>query len=130
MNDDDLLILNADEFIRYNFNDAVNFFKRNNFDAGVITFKSIHPKYSYVDVNDLGFVIEAREKNPISVHATAGFYWFKSKKIFIDSAEEMIVKTNDLQNKFYICPIFNELILKGLTVGSIEINSKDFIPFK
>jgi len=130
MENEDLLILNSDEFIRYNFADAVNHFRDNNFDAGVITFRSIHPKYSYVDINDLGLVIEAREKNPISAHATAGFYWFNSKKLFIDNAEDMIMKSNDVQDKYYICPIFNELILKGLKIGSIEIDSKDFIPFK
>jgi NDP-sugar pyrophosphorylase family protein len=130
MNEEDLLILNSDEFVRYNFFDAIHFFKTSNFDAGVITFKSIHPKYSYVDINNLGFVIEAREKNPISLHATAGFYWFKSKKLFVESAEEMIFKSNDFKSNFYICPVFNELILKGLKIGSIEIDSKDFFDFK
>jgi dTDP-glucose pyrophosphorylase len=130
MNDEDLLILNSDEFIRYNFADAIKYFKGSNFDAGVIIFKSIHPKYSYVDINKMGHVLEAREKNPISSYATAGFYWFKSKKIFLKNTSQMIMKSNNYQNNFYICPVFNELILNGLVVGTIEIDSKDYISFK
>ncbi|QDD00467.1 sugar phosphate nucleotidyltransferase [Candidatus Methylopumilus planktonicus] len=130
MKEEDLLIINSDEFIRYNFTDAIKYFKESNFDAGVIIFKSIHPKYSYVDINELGHVQEAREKNPISTYATAGFYWFKSKKIFVENASEMIFKSNNYQDNFYICPVFNELILKGLVIGSIEIDSNDYISFK
>lgn len=130
MNEEDLLILNSDEFIKYNYTDAVKYFKESNFDAGVIIFKSIHPKYSYVDINKMGNVQEAREKNPISTYATAGFYWFKSKKIFVENASEMIFKSNNYQDNFYICPVLNELILKGLVIGTIEIDSKDYVPFK
>jgi len=130
MHDDDLLILNSDEFIRYNHADAIKYFKERNFDAGVIVFNSIHPKYSYVDINKMGHVSEAREKNPISKFATAGFYWFKSKKIFVENAFEMILKSNNYQDNFYICPVFNEMILNGLVIGTIEIDSKSYVPFK
>ncbi|WP_197703917.1 hypothetical protein [Cohaesibacter sp. ES.047] len=54
-NDKELLIINANELIDVNFADIVGGFRERSLAAGVLTFKSVHPRYSYVKLDDSGF---------------------------------------------------------------------------
>ena len=73
--DEDILVANNDIVHVHNIQNSVDKFKQKNADAGVITFKSSHPKWSYVSLeNDQ--VIMAAEKEVISENAIAGLYWF------------------------------------------------------
>jgi len=85
-----LIIANADQLFDTDLNDIINFFS--NFDGGVITFDSIHPRWSYVCVDERNFITEASEKRPLSRNAVAGFYYFKEGKDFVNSAMAMIKK--------------------------------------
>jgi ketosteroid isomerase-like protein len=63
---------------------------------------------------------------PISKNAIAGFYFYKSAKQFVESAQAMIrkdVKTNDL---FFIAPTINEIILNEGRVKAIKIDKKNY----
>ena len=62
-NADELLISNSDHVLDVDLNDMIHAFKTNCFDAGVACFHSIHPKWSYVRLED-GRVVEAAEKRP------------------------------------------------------------------
>lgn len=127
---DDLLILNSNEIINIDFQETINTFKNLNSDAGVVTFESIKPIFSYVQLDENKYVTFASEKNPISRSATAGFYWYKSTKDFIECAENNILKNDSYENNFYICPVFNQLILRGGKISAIQINNEDYIPIK
>jgi NDP-sugar pyrophosphorylase family protein len=129
-NDDELLILNADELLDVNIQEIVNGFKTRNLDAGTIVFPSVHPRYSYVRLDDNGFIIEAAEKKPISRYATVGFYWFLHGSDFVQSVKNMIRKDAQLNGYFYICPVFNELILNHKKIGVTEINQTQYHPIK
>lgn len=48
-------------------------------DAACPTFDSVHPRWSCLRLKD-DHVVEAVEKNPVSRHAVAGLYYFKSGK--------------------------------------------------
>ena len=108
----------------------IEFFEKNNFDGGIVTFEDVHPRWSYVKVDSESHVIEAAEKRPISKHATAGFYYFKRGSDFVESAENMILKDVAINNNYYICPAFNEMILKQKTIGIYEIKKSDYFNFK
>lgn len=129
-NDDELLILNGNELLNENYLNIIQHFKKSNCDAGVVTFSSIHPRYSYVRLNDLGFVTESVEKNPISKHAVVGFYWFKNGKDFVQSAKEMIRKDASVYDVFYITPSLNEMVLKGLKIGAFPVGLDRYFPVK
>jgi NDP-sugar pyrophosphorylase family protein len=108
--DEDLLIANSDQIIEYqpfNFNLLKSSAK---LDALVFTFKSVHPKWSFVKINSRGSVIEVAEKNPISDIATCGIYWYKKGSDFVKYAEKMINNNIRVNGEFYIAPVFNELI--------------------
>jgi hypothetical protein len=75
-------------------------------------------------------VVEAAEKNPISHHATAGFYWFRQGSSFISAAQEMIRKDVELDGKFFISLTFNEMVLRQRKLGVTEIDSSRYHPLK
>ena len=66
-------------------------------------------------------VIEVAEKKVISNHATVGIYWYKHGKDFVEAAEEMIRKNIRVNNEFYVCPVFNEMIGSGKNVGIYQV---------
>lgn len=114
-NNDELIIANSDQFVDYDIND---FIKRGRAkgDGLILTFKSSHPKWSYARVNQAGKVIEVAEKLVISDKATVGIYYFKHGKDFVEAAQQMIFKNIRHNNEFYVCPVYNEIILKDKDV--------------
>lgn len=129
-NDDELLILAANEKIGVDFNNIVQSFRGQNLDAGTIVFSAIHPRYSYVRLNVDGFVEEVAEKRPISRFATAGFFWFKQGSQFINAAQSMLLKRAEVSGNFFISPTLNELILKRKIIGIFEIEPHLYRPLK
>ena len=79
-------------------------------DAGILTFESIHPKWSFAKLNEDGFVSEVAEKKPISNKATVGIYYWAKGKDYVRYARQMITKNKRVNNEFYVCPVFNEAI--------------------
>lgn len=121
-NDCPLLISNSDQFIEWNSNEAMYSFAADHVDAGILTFKSTHPKWSYVSLNDQGFVSEVAEKKVISDNATVGVYYWKKGSDYVKYAEQMIEKNVRVNNEFYVCPVFNEAILDHKKIKVKEVN--------
>jgi beta-phosphoglucomutase-like phosphatase (HAD superfamily)/dTDP-glucose pyrophosphorylase len=120
-NDDPLLIANSDQYIEWNSNECLYAFTADGIDAGILTFKSVHPKWSYARLDDQGFVAEVAEKRPISDNATVGVYYWKRGADYVKYAEQMIQKNIRTNNEFYVCPVFNEAIGDGKKVRVKEI---------
>jgi HAD superfamily hydrolase (TIGR01509 family) len=108
-----LLIANSDQFLEWNSNECLYSFGADNIDGGIITFKSTHPKWSFVKLDNFGFVEEVAEKKPISNLATAGIYYWKQGSDYVKYAKQMISKNIRTNNEFYVCPVFNEAIQEG-----------------
>lgn len=123
-----LIIANCDQIIDINYEKVISDFKKRKLDAGVITFSSIHPRWSYVKMED-DFVIEVAEKNPLSRTAIAGFYYFSKAVDFIEAAENTILKENTVNGKFYISSSLNEMILKNKKVGCYRIEKEQYHSF-
>jgi dTDP-glucose pyrophosphorylase len=128
--DDELLILNGNEFLDIEYSDSIRGFRDRQLDAGVIVFESVHPRYSYILLDEAGYVVEAAEKRPISKHATAGFYWYRHGKDFVEAAKAMIRKDASVGGNFYICPAFNELVLQSKRIGAVSISNDRYHPLK
>jgi beta-phosphoglucomutase-like phosphatase (HAD superfamily)/dTDP-glucose pyrophosphorylase len=119
--DDPLVIANSDQFIEWNSLEFFYKMNEQNLDAGIVSFKATHPKWSYARIDDNGFVTEVAEKNPISDIATVGIYYWKQGRDFVKYAESMISKDIRVNNEFYVCPVFNEAILDGLKIKTFDI---------
>ncbi len=128
--DDELLILNGNELLDVDFPTVLGSFRQKKLDAGVVTFPSVHPRYSYVRLSSEGLVVEAAEKNPISRMATVGFYWFFHGQDFVRAAQNMIRKDASIGGLYYICPSLNEVILEQGKIGTYQINLSQFHPLK
>ena len=121
-NDDALLIANSDQFVDWNSNEFLYSMQAGEVDAGILTFESVHPKWSFARVNEEGLVCEVAEKKPISNKATVGIYYWKQGSDYVKYAEEMIEKDKRVNNEFYVCPVFNEAIDDGLRIKTFDID--------
>lgn len=119
--DEPLLVFNGDQVIDAPLPAITQAFARQGLDAGVVTFDAVHPRWSYVRPGPDGLIVEAAEKRPISRLATAGAYWFARGGDFVDGAMAMIRKDASVDGAFFICPVFNELILTGARIGTHHI---------
>lgn len=127
-NDKPLVIANCDQIIDIDYSKVIKKFNDKDLDAGVITFPSIHPRWSYVRLeNDR--VVEVAEKRPLSKHAIAGFYYFKHGTDFIEAAQKAILKENALDGKFYISASLNELILMNKRIECYEVTKERYHSF-
>ena len=125
-----LVISSSNQLFLSNSNTIIQTFIERDYDGGIVVFEDIHPKYSFVKLDENNYVIEAAENRPISKHATAGFYYFKKGIDFIESAIAMIKKDASVNNLFYLCPVYNEMILKQKKIGIYEINRDEYFMFK
>ena len=85
-------------------------------DGCILTFTATHPRWSFARTDSAGRVIAVAEKRPISRQATAGFYYFSRAGDLIEGAEQMILKGLRTADQFFVCPVFNELILAGKNI--------------
>lgn len=115
-NTEPLVIANSDQYVEWDSNECLYAFTADGIDAGIITFPSVHPKWSYARLNDRGFVAEVAEKKPISDLATVGIYYWKRGSDYVKYADQMISKNIRTNNEFYVCPVFNEAIGDGKLV--------------
>ena len=122
-NDQPLLIANSDQYVDWNTSEFLYKMQEQNADAGILTFKSTHPKWSFAKVNKEGNVIEVAEKNPISNIATVGIYYWKRGSDYVKYAEQMIEKDIRYNGEFYVCPVFNEAIKDGKVVKTFNIEN-------
>ncbi len=125
--DEPLVIVNGDQVLDAPIADIVDGFVQRGVDGGIIVFHDVHPRWSFVKCDDTGRVIEAAEKRPISNLATAGLYYFARGRDFISAAESMILKDAAVNGLFYICPVFNELILRNAEIYVHEVPKSVYV---
>lgn len=128
--DAELIVASATDHIDADYGEIIDWFRARGADAGVLTFDSLHPRYSYLKTDAEGWVLEAAEKRPISRRANAGFYWYARGGDFIDSVQQMILKDAEVNGAFYISPSLNELVLRGLKIACWELAAEQYHPLK
>ncbi|AQT06289.1 hypothetical protein A0U91_14780 (plasmid) [Acetobacter persici] len=147
-NERELLIVNANNFVESGFRRSIDFFRSWRLppsegdlqaNGGIITFDSIHPRYSSVRVSGdrsdcheayKHFVEEVSEKNPISRNASVGVYWFRRGVDYIDACKEMIRKDVRVDGQFFVSMAYNEIILENGIVVSHKIDRDSYFPIK
>lgn len=124
--DEPLIISSLEQVLDIDLNPLINEFFMKTVDAGVLTFESIHPKWSFVKTDNHGYVIQAAEKFPISHHAIAGLYFFKTARIFIEAAKNMIRNDVLCDGLFYTSHTLNEVILNKGKVLALPIEKSHY----
>ena len=70
-----LLLANSDQYVDWDSNQFLYSMQADGVDGGILTFPSVHPKWSFAKVNDKGEITLIAEKKPISNIATVGIYY-------------------------------------------------------
>ena len=120
-NDAPLFFANSDQFVEWDSNEFMYKMNETNADGGIVTFKAIHPKWSFAKVDELGLVTEVAEKNPISDNATVGYYFWKHGSDFVKYSEQMIERNIRVNNEFYVCPVFNQAIEDAKEIRTFNV---------
>ena len=128
-NNDPLIIANSDQLIDSGLKQAVSHFRDRDADAGVICIETVHPRWSYVRLDEEGNVIETAEKRPLSKYAIAGFYYFKHGKDFVQAAMSSIMKDSNVGGIYYIAPTLNELVLQNKNIQTFKIDNEKYHTF-
>jgi hypothetical protein len=128
--EDELIVVSATDHIDVDYARVIEGFRGKGADAGVMTFESLHPRYSFVRLDTDGWVTEAAEKRPISRTANAGFFWFRRAGDFFDALQQMILKDAQVQERFFISPALNELILEQKRIATFPLAANQYHPLK
>lgn len=127
--DQPLIITNSDQIIEGDLSSCIDVFKESRSSAGVITFGSVHPRWSYVVDDGHGRVLQAFEKKVASCNAIAGFYYFESATIFCNAAMQAIMNGADVGGQYYVSSSINEIILTGKRVMHLPLDSNRYHSF-
>ncbi|MFZ5875377.1 MAG: glycosyltransferase family 2 protein [Nitrospirota bacterium] len=127
-NNDPLVVANSDQLFEDVLPQSFSRIVQGDADAGCLCFESVHPRWSYVRVED-GRVTEAAEKKPISRRAIAGFYYFATGHLFVQAAMKTILSQRTVDDRYFIAPVFNELILEGKRVLAVDLPPRSYVSF-
>ena len=119
--DEELLIANGDQVVTSGLAPFYKACRELGIDGCILTFTATHPRWSFVKTDAAGRVTATAEKRPISKQATAGLYYFRRTRDLIEGAEKMIVKGLTTSGQFFVCPVYNELILAGKKITTCHL---------
>ena len=113
------------------FNDCDHIFTCNEFykfceigkfddiDGSLLTFYSADPKYSFLELDNGGYVIRTAEKEVISNEAVCGAYFFRNRKIFEQSSS---VYLNECTYKeFFLSGVYNIMACHKMRIKSFKV---------
>lgn len=126
---EETIVVNSDQIFNVNLNSIIQHFRTRKAIGGVITFHSVHPRWSYVLTDDSNNVLQAVEKNPISRNAIAGFYYFNSFNIFKESAFNAIEIEDYHDDSLFTSSLLNQLVLLNKKIINFEIESEKYHSF-
>jgi hypothetical protein len=128
--DEELLLMAIDDFVEDDGEKIIAKFRKDNVDAGIVSFNSIHPRYSFVKLNTDNEPVQFAEKEPISKNALVSFYYFKHGSDFVECAKNVIRKDSPVNGNFYISQTLNEMILRHKKIAVQKISNDKFHPLK
>jgi dTDP-glucose pyrophosphorylase len=128
-NNDALMISNGDHIFDCDLNSALSKFDSRGVVAGTVCFDSVHPKWSFVRLDENKKIIETAEKRPLSRNAIAGLYYFQHGSDFVRAAMKTIEKEASVDGQFYVAPSLNELVLEGKNMEIYTIPSASYHNF-
>lgn len=126
-NEHPLLIANSDQIIDASVKDFIDDCFSRKLDGSILCFEDseMNPKWSFAKIDDNNLVTEVKEKKAISKYATVGIYLFSKGKIFVDSAIDMIIENDRVNNEFYTCPVYNYAIKASGRIGIYNIEESE-----
>ena len=124
-NDEELLIVNSDNYFIYDKEDFLETIKRDDIDGLTFTFddKQNRTHWSFAEVDENNLIKNIKEKEPISKHCLCGAFYWKRGSDFVKYTEQMIEKNINHNSEFYIGPVYNEAIQDGKKILNYHIEN-------
>lgn len=123
-----MISVNCDQYLKYDSKKFIDKMNNNPDTSYILSFYETDSKCSYVGRNKEGIITEIREKKVISNEATVGVYhWSKTSDFFID-CQQMIDDNVKDNNEYYVGPVYNYSIKRGLKVETHRLGSHEFYP--
>ncbi len=122
-NNDELLITDVDHYVEWDaqfFNENI---RKRDIDGCTMVFPEPqnNEAYSFVKLDNDGFVIQSAEKISISSIATVGIHYFKRGSDFVKFADEMIKRKISIKNEYYVTPIFNLFVENNKKIVTMPV---------
>ena len=126
--EDELVIYNCDQIIKWNPNDFLSFVKTKYCHGVVVLYNSNDPKNSFAKIKDEK-IVKIVEKKPVSDNALIGFHYWKKGSDFVESAEKLISNFHiNGQPECYISETYNYLIDNKKVILPYFISNNMYIP--
>lgn len=126
-NDDMVIFADSDNFFNNEvFKAFIEDAKKRQLDGSLLTFNTQDPCFSFVQVDENGYAIQTKEKEPISNHAITGIYLFAHGKDFVKCAINMMIYGDRAKNEYYMSNVYNWAIKAGLKIGYFDIKASDW----
>jgi NDP-sugar pyrophosphorylase family protein len=116
-----LMIANCDQWVDIDIDAYLGEMEKRDADGLIMTMRSTDPKWSYVRLDESGWVREVAEKRVISDHATVGIYNYRRGSDFVSAAEAMIARDERVNGEFYVAPAYNAMIAKGSRIATFDV---------
>lgn len=119
---EDVLIYNIDTYIS---DGKIRKDELQKYDGYIPVFKSEGDKWSFIQLDNRGKIIDVVEKIRVSDLCSIGLYYFKKwgdfKKIYSSYRKEIKKKYNEI----YIAPIYSYLLKQNKEVGYVVLNEEN-----
>jgi dTDP-glucose pyrophosphorylase len=122
-----MISVNCDQYLSWHPFNLVDEMQRNPETSYIVTYNETSPKCSYVREKN-NHIVEVREKKVISNDATIGIYHWAHTRDFFQDAESMIADNHRENGEYYIAPVYNYSISRGLDVRKFAIDNTQFWP--
>jgi NDP-sugar pyrophosphorylase family protein len=116
-----LMLANSDQWVSVDINAYLAAMDRDRADGLIMTMKADDPKWSFVGLDERGWVGRVVEKQVISDEATVGIYNFRRGADFVRAADRMIASNLRVNGEFYVAPVYNQLIADGARIGIYNV---------
>lgn len=83
-------------------------------DGALLTFESTDPKFSFLEMDESGNVINTVEKKAVSNKAICGAYYFRNKDLFLECSNEYLNKCN--YSEFFVSGVYNIMASKQMKI--------------
>jgi NDP-sugar pyrophosphorylase family protein len=124
-NEEAVLSANSDQFISSDIFQFIESVRSGNSDGQILTMKATDSKWSFVERDSEGEVINVVEKVVVSDEATVGVYGWKSVTLAKNAINAMKKDALKVNGEFYVAPSYTYLLKQGgkistFCVGDVE----------
>ncbi|MEY3378221.1 MAG: hypothetical protein RLZZ328_1381 [Bacteroidota bacterium] len=126
-NDEELIITNCDQLLRWNSDDFIEVARSAYCDGAVAIFKSNDIKNSFAIIKD-DRIVDIKEKVVISDDALVGIHYWRRGSDFVRSAKKLLGEYRHIGlNECYISSTYSYLINEGLNILPYHMPKNGYI---